>query len=234
MGLYPKHFCLYCHEEMVEAATWTTLLLPKKELLCSGCREQLVRLPEKNCCATCGHPEASPCCSDCTARESAGLPLLVQRSLYPYDDFVQEMIALFKYRGDAKLAEIFAEDLRRLAVKVHGRPDLVAAIPLHKERLYERGFNQAALLAGAFQVKPLLVRTTVTAKQSKTAPEKRQENTAGAFALAPGCDVAGKKILLVDDIYTSGATLHAAAAPLIKAGARAVSAVTLARAIQKK
>ncbi|SDO37563.1 ComF family protein [Alkalicoccus daliensis] len=159
---------------------------------------------------------------------------MIQRSLYPYTPFLQEVLAAFKYRGDAALAEIFCADLRKLAFQVHKRADLIVPIPLHPDRLFERGFNQAELLAESFQTAEILEKTKASKKQSKSRPGAREENASGAFSLKKGIEVQGKKILLLDDIYTTGATLYAAAAPLWEAGASAVCGVTAARAVQKK
>ena len=109
-------------------------------------------------------------------------------------------------------------------------------IPLGARRLRQRGFNQAARLAdelGALRSLPvgrsLLIRSRDTKTQTKLTPEQRTKNVEGAFSASNTC--AGKRVILVDDVFTTGATLAAAAAALEKAGSGVVGAVTFARAM---
>ena len=113
--------------------------------------------------------------------------------------------------------------------------DFVLPMPLSRQRLAERGFNQSLLLARALAPgrvdAGLLLRTRHTPPQSALERAERLRNVRGAFAVEPlrAREVAGRQVLLVDDVMTSGASLHAAAEVLLAAGAAAVSAVVLAR-----
>ena len=147
------------------------------------------------------------------------------------------LVARFKFQGEAgwaaafaaRLGEIpgFAQELRRC--------DLLLPLPLAPRRLAERGFNQALLLARALDVRRteprLLLRVRETGSQAALDRRARQVNVQGAFALEPlrAAEVRGASVLLVDDVMTSGASLHAAARVLRQAGADRVSAVVLAR-----
>jgi len=117
------------------------------------------------------------------------------------------------------------------------QPQLVTWAPLSRKSLRRRGFDQARLLAEtvgrelSLPVVPCLVKTRHTARQSRLqTPAQRRANVLGAYALFPGTELAGKRVLLVDDVVTSGSTLCACAGELRRAGAESVWCVTLAQA----
>ncbi len=153
---------------------------------------------------------------------------------YRFDGAVREAIHTLKYEGRARAATVLGD---LLAAYVHAHPlpaDLIVPVPLHAVRLQERGFNQAELLAKrlAAQIKlPLstqLVRVRQTAQQASLHRAKRQENVRGAFVWqgAPP----PPRVLLIDDVLTTGATIGAAAEALQTAGAQNVHGLALARA----
>ncbi len=116
--------------------------------------------------------------------------------------------------------------------------DVVMPVPLHRKRLRQRGFNQALLLSygvgSAFEI-PLsvdnLIRSRFTRPQVELSGEERIKNVAGAFAIRRPGEVDGKSVLIVDDVFTSGATMNECAAVLKEGGAARVTALTLARAV---
>jgi ComF family protein len=122
-------------------------------------------------------------------------------------------------------------------ISLAAMPDMLAPVPLHKKRLRQRGFNQALLLAAAIGQRfgiPLscdnLVRVRYTRPQVELSAGERAANVAGAFALRRPAEAAGKSILLIDDVFTTGATLNECSRVLKEAGAASVTALTLARA----
>jgi ComF family protein len=151
---------------------------------------------------------------------------------------VREGIHHLKYSNNTAIAPLLARYLVAAFFQppwpqLRGRIDAVAPVPLHAERLRERGYNQAELLARAFcrQVKlPLrphwLQRQRLTQSQVGLRAQERQENVADAFRAHPA--VRGKSLLLIDDVYTTGATLNACAAAAQAAGAANVFALALA------
>jgi ComF family protein len=151
-----------------------------------------------------------------------------------YTDELRKLIHLFKYQKIKTLAKPLGELLVR-SLPLEQRFDMVAPMPLHWLRQLNRGFNQAELIAAPLARRlnvPLvnaLKRVKSTPKQAGLTYAKRRVNVAGAFRANGRADVRGKRILLVDDVLTTGATAGAAAAVLKKAGAKHVTVLTLAR-----
>lgn len=151
---------------------------------------------------------------------------------------LRQVIHRFKYGRQAALGQ----PLGRLMAGVcqpWDRPsefNLIVPVPLHPRRLRWRGFNQSVLLgreigrAWSITIDPFVLKRKIeTAAQSTLTLPERGPNVRGAFAVAPGGTVARMRVLLVDDIYTTGATLNECARVLLRAGAREVRALTLAR-----
>ena len=207
---------------------------------CQPCwnRIEPIRLP---CCPRCAHPFPSPhalahspehLCGPCRkhppAYHRAWTP-------YAYQSPLKEAIGLLKYRGKTHLAPALAH----LIVQTHPAPsnvDVLIAVPLHPDRLREREYNQALLLAhhlGRQWNLPVLIdalrRTRPTPPQTSLTRRERLKNLRRCFAVATPSAVEGKNTLLVDDVFTTGTTVNECAKALKKAGAEAVYVQTLAR-----
>lgn len=214
-------------------------------------------------CAVCGAWPAQPLCADCLARyarpqprclscalplPAAGLsscgaclrePPPLQRCVaaVSYDYPWSGLLARYKFGAEPGWARTLAELMRSApgAAVALQQAELVLPIPLARERLRQRGFNQAWELAR--RLAPRLARADVllrlhdTPAQSSLARAQRLRNMQGAFTVAPerGSAVRGRHVLLIDDVMTTGATLHAAARTLQAAGAAQVQALVLAR-----
>ncbi|MFD1706919.1 ComF family protein [Siminovitchia sediminis] len=228
--------CLCCDAVIVEEMTWRTLFFGAPEpRLCDSCRGRLAVITDP-LCRKCSRPLIEleekyiheDLCHDCFRWENdpkwAGV-LKRNLSIYQYNDFLKEMMARYKYRGDYALAKVFSEDIQSALRKTSF--DIAVPIPLSRERLLERGFNQAAGLgmeAGLDMFEAL--ERIHGEKQSK---KSREERIHLHQVFKVSASVSEKNILLIDDIYTTGSTLHHAAHVLIKAGAKSVSSFTLAR-----
>ena len=170
------------------------------------------------------------------------------RSTGVYDRAFMDVIYCFKYKGKIQLARPLGMLLFFVLVNNWSQNsiDLVLPVPLHPKKIRSRGFNQAFLLvrdwahmAAKFQIElpfkkidhTLLVRNKWTEQQTGLGREKRISNVNNVFALDDRTTISDKKILLVDDVYTTGATVNECANVLIKGGARHVNVLTLARAI---
>lgn len=215
------------------------LLLPRRclvcgadgSLLCASCRVGLPRV-EPPLCERCGAPTAWPVqrCRECTGRR---LGFARARAAVAYDASVQRLVAGWKERGLRRLAED-AADL--VADRITGLDaDVVTFVPADRGRLAERGHHPAARLASSLAARtrlpfePLLMRARTSQRQRGLSLAERRRNVAGAFAAT---QQVGGTVLLVDDVYTSGATVSAAASALRAAGAARVDVVTFARTIR--
>ena len=153
---------------------------------------------------------------------------------YYYERPIKGLIRAYKFKSVHMLASGMAQDLVNLIEhRELGAFDLIIPVPLHPSRKMSRGFNQAELLAyplaepcGAEVRTDILKRTKKTKQQSKLKIKKRSENLLSAFSASQ--DLTGKRILLVDDVVTTGSTLCSCAEALRAAGAQSVAAVTLA------
>ena len=195
-------------------------------------------------CPVCGIPypaEESPdhVCGDCLLKKRH---INTARSLGVYESILHDAIHAFKYGGNLTLGE----RLGRLMAE-HDYPSfrirdysLILPVPLHPRRLRQRGFNQSVILAREISRRhdvamdfSILRRIVDTESQAGLKKEERRSNIRQAFCTADPERVRGQNILLVDDVYTTGSTLGECAKTLLKGGAEAVGALTLARAIQE-
>jgi ComF family protein len=158
------------------------------------------------------------------------------RSVVYLEGAVREAIHQFKYDGRTVLVEPLVDLMAAYWTEHPMSVDVVVPVPLHAARLRERGYNQAALLArelarriGLPLNERVLVRQRATTPQVGLDARQRRENVQDAFSCSSN-DLAGKRVLLIDDVCTTGATLEACAVALYGGGAGSVQALTLARA----
>ena len=158
---------------------------------------------------------------------------------YNYDEeAVRHVILRFKYEGKRLLARAMAQGMfGRFGKADMPAVDFVACVPMHINRIKERGYNQAALLAtelGRLYELPVydgMKRTVDTAKQFDLNPEERAANVAAAFVVKEGFCVAGKDVLLVDDVFTTGATAKECVRVLMEAEAKSVKVIVFAAVV---
>jgi len=194
-------------------------------------------------CGCCGLPfelpsRAGTVCGACLRQPPA---FERARAVMAYDDLTRRMILGLKYADRLDMAPAFAEWLGRAGGDLVAEADWIAPVPLHWTRLLKRRFNQAAELArrlahdrqGGY-APDLLVRKRATPSQAGLNAAGRRRNLRAAFAVKDAWRprIAGKRILLIDDVMTTGATLTACAKTLTRAGAGAVDVLTLARVVR--
>ena len=220
-AFFPHH-CFLCDE-----------VLPKEQLLCAECREHAPYILPPICdhcgrgvdvCICGGHSHSYARCV----------------SPFYHDGLVQSSILRLKTRYDTDVAEGFATEMAELVRREYGGIpfDLITSVPLHRKDLRQRGFDQAAGLAQALArimqrpYVPTLTKLTHTEPQKELTAIRRKGNLLGVFDVT--ADVAGRTILLVDDVITTGSTLDECAKMLKIYGAEEVYAITAASAVLQK
>jgi ComF family protein len=217
------------------------LIVREEHSFCLSCWSSLVFLGEP-CCARCGLPfeheaageaECGACLAEPPAFDRA-------RAAVAYGEIPRKVALKLKYGGRPGVAETMARLIAR-HLGSFGEGALLAPVPLHRWRIWKRGYNQAALIAlalakrsGAPSTLDLIERTKATPYLRGMGPRERALTVRGAFRVAerhrPA--VAGRTIVLVDDVFTSGATAGACARALKKAGAARVGLLSWARVVR--
>ena len=203
-------------------------------MYCSTCRDGILRI-RPPLCPRCGRPQAtSQVCHGCAVKPP---PVEGIRSVALFEGALRAAIHQFKYGSMRDLAVPLGGLLVSFGEETPLAADAIVPVPLHARRLRERGYNQAALLAqrlgralGLPVVHDCLRRSRYTVSQTELNAQERSRNVEGAFTCT-GPGVRGQRVLLIDDVCTSGATLGACGFALTEGGARSVWALTVARAV---
>ncbi len=218
--------CAGCHER----GTW----------LCATCRRDF-NVVARPICARCGQPgdEASNVCSHCDAWPAQ---IGAVRGAFEFGGPLRDAIHRYKYQSEyaraASLSELLVEALERSEFDPNASWDLIAYVPLHARRRRQRGFDQSRLLAKELADRlglPCtsdLLRIVDTPTQVGRGAAERRLNVLDAFDWKGG-PLNGSRILIVDDVITTGATMIAASMPLIRAGADRVDGLAVAREVYR-
>jgi competence protein ComFC len=231
-GFFYPEICRICETERATA---------KSGFVCSKCWTQ-IRFIRPPFCERCGLPFEGDITTvfECTNCREMELHFSSARSAVVAKTIVLEIIHRFKYRRELWFEPFLADLLLREAVQVlRGQNwDFIAPVPLHPVKEREREFNQAGLIAKHLSVAikiplngNLLRRVSPTMTQTRLTKQQRAKNMRGAFAICKGAKLNGEKIILVDDVFTTGATTSACAKVLKAAGAGEVCVWTIARGL---
>lgn len=219
--LYPK-CCPICHR----------ILKKSSMLICGECAGEIAPVMEPRC-FLCGKPvrEEEEYCRSCSGKQRS---FDQGRGIFLYDERMKASILRYKYDGRRQYGDFYAKAMYIYAQKDIRRwkPDVIVPVPLYPRKRRMRGFNQAEDLAvklSRYTAIPaeteMLKKIKDTKSQKKINEKERRKNLQGAFEASDS--VKGKKILVVDDVYTTGSTIDAAAASLKEAGAEKVYFLTV-------
>jgi ComF family protein len=215
---------------------------PARQFFCSSCSGRINFITD-NFCPICGipffsSPAGSHICGDCLGNR----PYFAQaRAVAGFETVIMEAIHKFKYSRSLSAGNALGCLMADFSFPdfVFSEYSLLIPVPLHIKRLRERGFNQSLLLAREIGKKhelpvnfSLLKRIKFTLTQTGLNKIEREKNIKGAFAVKDRKKVAGRNIILIDDVYTTGATINECSRVLLKAGAQKVAVLTLSRVTQ--
>lgn len=213
--------CLHCHTEIDSQDMW----------LCGSCFDKLSFIPEQHC-PKCGYPTEDSECNNCAENHYV---FTQAKSVFLFDGPAKTLVHALKYDGFTHVADWFANQMYKTVLSEMPMPDLnyVTAIPLHRVKKRERGFNQSEEIARAMATKlkvpysdSLLKRKSNTMSQTLLNSVSRRKNLRDAFM--PGRVVpSGKNILIIDDVFTTGTTVNEAGKVLMSQGAGSVYVLTV-------
>ncbi|MBN2285237.1 MAG: ComF family protein [Tissierellales bacterium] len=203
-----SHICIACHAELKTLSG----------MLCKKCSKPL--------------DNDSEYCNECIARQKC-----FDKAIAPfaYQGKVKQLIHDFKYNRKSYLYKLFGDEMVRLLIKnndIHF--DAIIPVPVHRSKLVTRGYNQSELLAGyisfhlGLPMVKLIIRRNKTLPQSQLSDMDRWQNVKGVFQLREQKELL-QRVLLVDDIYTTGATMNECALLLKNSGIRHITCITIAR-----
>jgi len=208
--------------------------------LCAPCWRGITFLGAP-CCACCGLPfdfalDASALCGACARSHP---PFARARAVMRYDEHSRRLVLAFKHGDRLHMAPAFGVWMRRAGAELLADADALVPVPLHWTRLFRRRYNQAAVLAQAIHAAggpPVgvdwLIRRRRTPSQGKRNAAARERNVQGAFRANPNRAIKGRRIVLIDDVFTTGATVGECARVLRRAGAERVDVLTLSRTVR--
>ncbi|WP_346349575.1 ComF family protein [Lactococcus formosensis] len=212
--------CLLCHAEYTLEPTFHQLLLLKLPSpgICTSCHNQFQQITTPYC-SRCYKPDIKDVCSDCKIWEKEGI-IVNHQAVFTYNTAMEDFFSRYKFMGDYRLHHVFNKYFKT------ERGYTIVPIPVSKQRFQERGFNQVIALLHSLPFSSLLEKEEGPTQNTRTRNERlKNENT---FTLKARVKVPDK-ILLVDDVYTTGRTLQHAIAVLKQGGAQEIKTFSLCR-----
>lgn len=221
--IFPRR-CPVCHD----------IVAKKGKLICDECKDVFVRVKDPFC-MKCGKQLSDIDRVYCTFCEKSNIQFIEGRAVFLYDDNMRKSIYRFKYGGRMEYAKYYAYEIyNKYKEKIRlWNPTVIIPIPLHRSKLKKRGYNQAFLIAKELSVltkipvdNKILTRVKKTEKQKNLGVSGRENNVKNAFKMVPN-GVQYLSAMLIDDIYTTGATICNASDALIAGGIENIYYISL-------
>lgn len=224
--------CLNCGNPITNNLKIKEIFLFKEIIpsyMCNLCREQLAPLKGRNNCPRCQKPDVGEICADCLMWEEKYQIINCHQSLFEYNQFIHSYFKLYKRYGDVLLARLFYQDIKSWALT--NQFDVVTYIPASPSHLQARGFDPVyELYSDIFDLVPLLIKSDADKPQAQKNRWERLQ-TPQTFSAIPELTKIqkDKRILILDDIYTTGRTLMYAHDIFLRAGFQNISTFSLSR-----
>ena len=220
--------CLLCGKNNIPKINFSSLFLIKEKSLCNECLKMLDKV--EGGCIYCGKKTSERICDDCLYWQKKIQIPVINYSLYYYNNYAKDFMKKFKFLGDVALINVFSNDIKEFFKKFKNKNYYLVPIPLHEERLLQRGFNQSLILAQMINFPILnILRKNNNEKQSKKKKIDRILLDNQYSLLDNNIDLQKKKIIIIDDIYTTGATIHKVARVLMRKKVSNILSFTLFR-----
>ena len=223
--------CQLCHARLPVRLSLRDLVMLRPltpPTLCERCRARFTRIDPVHACPGCSRPqEHTRLCPECESWQHQYGWHLQHQALYTYNDAMKEYMHRYKFGGDYRLRTVFQAEVQQRIRQLGA--DLVVPIPVTQTTMAIRGFNQVLGILGDMPVIPVLRHRAVDKVAQSRKTRRQRLQTPQPFVLTDPAIVRGKRILLVDDIYTTGRTLYHAATLLKAAQCHELVSLSLAR-----
>jgi competence protein ComFC len=221
--------CLLCNRYLNVGLDLSFILSFKKVVktpICTQCTKKFASLADCKTCIKCGKISTVLECRDCQKWNDQ----LVNKAMYQYNEPMREFFQRYKFQGDYLLRKVFQDQFINFIQKILKEDEIIIPVPVDHSTMNLRGFNQVTGLIEELEFQDVLTnqRSRKSLHQFQRSRKERLQQK-NSFQLKENVDIAGRQVLLVDDIYTTGATLRHAMMVLKQSGAQKVRSVTLCR-----
>ncbi|MCO4519597.1 competence protein ComFC [Streptococcus infantarius subsp. infantarius] len=218
--------CLLCGQEFSEKETFLGIITMRKSryLICKECQENFEKIGDDHC-PTCYRKGSKEQCDDCKkwAKENHKVS---HQALYTYNEAMKEYFSKYKFQGDTMLSYVFAKEVKQVLKNYKGYT--IIPVPLSKERMKERQFNQVTAILNAAKIPyhDILEKKDIKKQSEKSRKERLTSDC--PFRIKSDIQIPDK-VLILDDIYTTGATLKGICHLFFEKGAKIVKSLTIVR-----